>query len=483
MNANTPFDQYSSLFKGSSFSTAGMTDDPKVSRALVIGACRTQMLQTTLLFSTDFVLFAGRELPLLPRAIEEYDLVIVEIPLRVVIHDGDLLRLSYFSVHEWEHAFVTCKSRIDKIFSKFEDYLSSYQKTTFFLNYVSPSVNSVGRLQASNDLRNVGYFIRELNKYLEQIIKKYSTAYVIDIDNLAAMHGKRFFSEEFLVWYSHGGLGWPFSPDGQNGSRLEQTPHTVEHFEIFDSRILFESISKEISAALITIQNNLGVKLIVVDLDDTLWAGVAGEMIRDDLADPGLMDAIWGDLTEGWPLGIIEALQICRMRGILLAIISKNSEDFIRSIFPKIFGNKLTLDDFAVVRINWNSKYLNMQEILSVVNVLPENVLYIDDSPIERSEMARQYPTMRIIGKYFQYIRHFLISSPYTQVGSINFETANRIKSIRLRESVLAKTSSDSSIDSGLAEISICRHDISISTSEVAIDRIIELIHKTILVK
>ena len=65
-------------------------------------------------------------------------------------------------------------------------------------------------------------------------------------------------------------------------------------------------------------------------------------------------------MVEGWPIGFAEALMYLKKRGILLAIASKNEETRIREIWPKIFGQRMRLDDFAAVWINWLPKPENM---------------------------------------------------------------------------------------------------------------------------
>ena len=57
------------------------------------------------------------------------------------------------------------------------------------------------------------------------------------------------------------------------------------------------------------------VKMVVVDLDDTLWRGVIADTDVDKMPS-----------SEGWPIALWEALLFLKRRGILLAIITKNEQ-------------------------------------------------------------------------------------------------------------------------------------------------------------
>jgi len=118
------------------------------------------------------------------------------------------------------------------------------------------------------------------------------------------------------------------------------------------------------------------VKLVIVDLDDTLWRGV--------IAEEGIDRPM---VTEGWPAGLVEALVTLKKRGVLLAIASKNDEDRIRSFWPHLYGGRLELADFASVKINWQSKAENIAQILKETNLLPRNVVFLDDNPVERARL------------------------------------------------------------------------------------------------
>jgi FkbH-like protein len=169
-----------------------------------------------------------------------------------------------------------------------------------------------------------------------------------------------------------------------------------------------------------TLQQTDAVKLVVVDLDDTLWRGVAAEG-----------NEIVSHDTEGWPLGFVEALLYLKKRGVLLAVSSKNDDDRVKALWPHIYGGRMEPSDFAVWKVNWQQKPQNMAEILAAVNLLPKNVLFIDDNPVERIRMAEAFPTMRIIGNDPHSFRRVLLWSSETQVPTITDESARRTEMVQ----------------------------------------------------
>jgi predicted enzyme involved in methoxymalonyl-ACP biosynthesis len=73
----------------------------------------------------------------------------------------------------------------------------------------------------------------------------------------------------------------------------------------------FAAVWAEADAMYRTVRQTDQVKMVVIDLDDTLWSGILG-----DTEDPG------PQMVEGryWPMGMIEALRVLKKRGILLCI-------------------------------------------------------------------------------------------------------------------------------------------------------------------
>src|SRR6202162_3399179 len=119
--------------------------------------------------------------------------------------------------------------------------------------------------------------------------------------------------------------------------------------KILYSQSLFEKAATEIKAVL---RGSLGQgkKVIVCDLDNTLWGGVAG----DDGAHKirlGAPDAV-GECFQAFQT----ALKGLRSRGIVLAICSKNDERFALSVIEDHPSMILRKKDFAAWRINWKDK-------------------------------------------------------------------------------------------------------------------------------
>jgi FkbH-like protein len=147
-----------------------------------------------------------------------------------------------------------------------------------------------------------------------------------------------------------------------------------------------------------------------------------------------------------------------RKRGILLAIISKNDESRIRSLFPEIWGQKLLVEHFAAVRFNWLPKTENMREILELMNLLPANVVFIDDNPAERQAMAAAFPGMRILGKHIYWLRRILLWSSETEVAGITEESTQKTEMVQrqfLRETQRKAMSPEDFLASAAPEVQI----------------------------
>jgi FkbH-like protein len=115
-------------------------------------------------------------------------------------------------------------------------------------------------------------------------------------------------------------------------------------------------------------------KCLVWDLDNTLWDGVLTEPEAVRLK-PGIKELI----TE------LDA------RGIINSIASRNNhEDAISKL--REFGLE---EYFLYPQINWNSKAESLKTIQQRLNIGMDAIVFIDDQPFERDEVASVHPELQ----------------------------------------------------------------------------------------
>lgn len=153
-------------------------------------------------------------------------------------------------------------------------------------------------------------------------------------------------------------------------------------------------------------------KVLVLDLDNTIWGGVIG--------DDGVEKIQIGRETP-----VAEAYsafqQYClslRNRGVLLAVCSKNSEEIAKQGFEHP-DSILKLEHISCFKANWDPKHENIALIANELNLGADSFVFVDDNPAEReivraqingiavpdvgSDVA-QYAKVLEAGRYFEQI-------------------------------------------------------------------------------
>lgn len=123
-------------------------------------------------------------------------------------------------------------------------------------------------------------------------------------------------------------------------------------------------------------------KCVVLDLDNTLWQGIAGE----DGADGVLPEKE----IQNYLLALFE-------RGIILAINSKNNEEDALRVIEHHPDMILKKNNFAAWRINWESKEKNIAELAEELNLGIESFVFVDDDPFQRELVRTAYPDIAVI--------------------------------------------------------------------------------------
>ena len=159
--------------------------------------------------------------------------------------------------------------------------------------------------------------------------------------------------------------------------------------KILFSNDLFKLAAGDLKAALSGILGYAR-KLIILDLDDTLWGGVVGDIGWEKLVLGG-----HHHLGEAF-VDFQKALQALKNRGIILAIVSKNEEPVALEAIGQHPEMVLALEDFCAWRINWQDKAQNIVDLLAELNLGPQSAVFIDDNPAERARVRESLPEVLV---------------------------------------------------------------------------------------
>lgn len=231
----------------------------------------------------------------------------------------------------------------------------------------------------------------ELNKHSNAVILQHTfelpeASYLGIAERVSSWGAARFITalNDRLIMASHGAVHWV---DVDNlattiGRRNWHDPRLKYHGKLAFSSAFLPEYTTLLGGAL---RSALGRtrKALIVDLDNTLWGGVIG--------DDGIEGVRLGpDTPDG------EAYQaFCRYvgdlgrRGVILGICSKNEMSNVVELFEKHRHLPLRLDDFAVVRCNWEDKASNLAAIALELNIDVSALVFVDDNPAE-CELVRQ---------------------------------------------------------------------------------------------
>lgn len=154
--------------------------------------------------------------------------------------------------------------------------------------------------------------------------------------------------------------------------------------KILHSTILQKAIAEEIMHK-IDIETRQPKKVLLLDLDNTLWRGLAGE---NDITPIILSEDGAGLAYKNFQ----RAIKQLKLQGVVLGIVSKNNEDDAISIINSHPHMVLRLDDFAVYRINWENKADNIVSICKELNIGVDSIVFIDDNKAEQTLIKETLP-------------------------------------------------------------------------------------------
>lgn len=132
-------------------------------------------------------------------------------------------------------------------------------------------------------------------------------------------------------------------------------------------------------------------KVLVADLDNTLWGGIIGEDGLDGIK-------VGPDSYEGEAyLTLQHYLLELQRRGVLLAVCSKNNPEDAQLPFLRHPHMALKLEDFAAFRANWEDKVTNIRAIAEELSLGLDSFVFLDDNPVECEWVRSQLPKVAVV--------------------------------------------------------------------------------------
>jgi len=131
-------------------------------------------------------------------------------------------------------------------------------------------------------------------------------------------------------------------------------------------------------------------KVLVLDLDNTLWGGVIGDDGIDGIR-----------LGQGDPVGeafgdVQRAALALKRRGVLLAVCSKNDEAIALKAIREHPDMILREADFSAFQINWADKVTNLEVLAKRLSLGLDSFVFFDDNAFEREHVRKSAPEVAV---------------------------------------------------------------------------------------
>jgi len=239
--------------------------------------------------------------------------------------------------------------------------IKKYSDIVLVPNWILKQPNETSLAFAYSKGFGLEYNLSFMNYYLSEQLNKEKNLYILNSSKwLLNCGASSAYSSK--LWY------------------LTKTPFSNNFFKqvISDLSNLYESIK------------GLSKKLLILDLDDTLWGGIVGEVGWKNLRIGG-HDHL-GEAFRDFQIQI----KSLKNQGIILALASKNDEITAIEAINSHPEMVLSMEDFVAHRINWEDKAKNIVDIVDELNLGLQSVVFFDDSPFERTRVRATLPEVLV---------------------------------------------------------------------------------------
>ncbi|MCA2964887.1 MAG: HAD-IIIC family phosphatase [Acidobacteriaceae bacterium] len=201
--------------------------------------------------------------------------------------------------------------------------------------------------------------------------------------------------------------------------RLGRIPYTPAYFTALGTAV----------ARLLHALRRPPFKVIALDCDHTLWAGVCGE------------DGPTGVTIDGPRRALQEFLLRQREMGMLLALSSKNNPEDVWQTFAAHPEMVLRREHITTHRLSWGAKAQGLREMAAELSLGADSFLLLDDNPKEIAELTEGAPEVLGLTLPETGIPHYLDHVWAFDHPVVTEADRNRAASYQLQQSFAAAAS------------------------------------------
>lgn len=224
-------------------------------------------------------------------------------------------------------------------------------------NFELPVFRSLGNF-SFNSTKSSSHTVSLLNEMINEKAKKLSYLNIVDRFYLSSKMGLDLW-KDYSLWLS---------------SKYSISYNGITHLTYAVSQVINSLFGKS-------------KKCLVLDLDNTLWGGVIG-----DVGKKGIILGKDTSIGQAY-LDFHSYIKELKERGVILAVCSKNEFENAKSGFDHP-DTILKFEDFTSFKANWDPKSKNIHEIANEINIGLDSLVFIDDNPVERDFVRKEFKSI-----------------------------------------------------------------------------------------
>ena len=181
---------------------------------------------------------------------------------------------------------------------------------------------------------------------------------------------------------------------------LEQVSGAVGRSSFYDSRSYFWTKQPFSERGIVELARSLSAgiravtfgpkKVLVLDLDNTLWGGIVGET--------GPLGIALGESPDGEAFRAFQKyVKGLSLRGVLLAVASKNNREDALAPFLQNKEMVLAFENIAHFEAHWEPKDVSLRRIAESLRLGLDSFVFFDDNPAERELIRQSLPEVAVV--------------------------------------------------------------------------------------